>query len=60
MKTIFCPICDKPAVVTKSPNEGCEMFVAEQTGTSIECFDLIIMYECEKKHTFYISEKAIK
>jgi len=50
-----CPKCNEELVETKSPNEDCDMFVAEDTGCSIEWWDSIIMYKCSNDHTIYIS-----
>lgn len=51
-----CPVCGAEAHEEPSPNEGCEMFVAEDCGDCTECFDPdVAMFQCSANvdHVFY-------
>ena len=49
-----CPICEEE-LVEEQPTEGCEMYVAEDTGCSTECADPDIkFYRCLNNHRIYI------
>ena len=54
-----CPKCDENLIETKSPNEGYDMFVAEDSGDCIEWWDGVKMYKCSNDHTIYISTEDI-
>ena len=54
-----CPKCNEKLIETKSPNEGYDMFVAEDSGDCIEWWDGVKMYKCSNDHTIYISTEDI-
>lgn len=63
MKQIVCPICGTIMVKNLghiTPENGGEIFVAEDTKDSIECYCIISQFRCINKHTFFIPTDNIK
>ena len=56
---MICPYCGAHAHKQLTGNDDCWMYVAEDTGSSTECFDGdISMFVCEtnEKHIFYADD----
>jgi len=56
-----CPYCGANATKKLTGNDDCEMFVAEDTGSSTEYYDGdISMFSCDanEKHSFYCDDLA--
>ena len=56
---MMCPYCCGHAHKDFTGNEDCEMFIAEDTGGSIECYDGdISLFVCDsnEKHFFYADD----
>lgn len=56
---MLCPYCGAHAHKESTGNDGCEMFIAEDTGSSTECYDAdVSLFVCDasKRHFFYADD----